>query len=476
MSHDCLADFLEHLDARGELARIETESDCDLQIAHATGHVVKQRGRALLFSKVRDREMAVVTNLFGSLSRVLAALGAESVEAFVDRATGTNGRTSWLDRLRSSGNDSPEKLRPKQVKLARCQQVVRLGSDVDLHALPALRSWPSEERASITSGMIISYDAETQQRTLDSGILPIVDRDRLAVVVDPLSPLLQRSPSSNEKMPVAVILGGPPPLMLAAQLPRPEGDDPFAVVGRWMERALTVAPGRSQDIEIPAEAELVIEGYIDPTAPLAEIGNVAAPSGFYIPRQAVPVIQVTSITSRSNAGMPATVFSQPPSERSALSPVIEQMVLAQLAPVIDVADLALPECAGTETLAVVAISKRFAHQARQVAGAIWGHPALLRVGKLIIVDSDLDIRNLSEVMFRVSANLRPEIDIFTQDGPAGRFDHAATTRPQKLGFDATAKLPAEGATDWPNLLLPDAEAAAKAVEILRHLGEVQTVR
>ncbi len=451
MMHASLAEFLEDLNRAGQLARVAAEVDPHLEIAHLTDRVAKAGGPALLFEHVRGGPSIVVTNLFGAPARIASALGLQSLaelSARGEQLAEATARPTWLDRLKGSEAPTLDRFEPKAVKQGPCQQVVKLGSDVDLAALPALRCWPDESHPSINGGQLLVVDSETGTRHWHTVALPVVGRNRLALLLSPLEPaweVVDAARQAGRDLPVAVVLGGSPVAMLLGELPLPQGVDPLALAGRWSAAPLSVVPGRTQSIEVPGSAEMILEGVIL-ASETVDAGMAVLPSGLYQPLAGCLVLEVTAITHRNNAAFPARVFSPPPSELSALRQLAEQFLLPvaqQVAP--EVVDLALPDCGGRDGWLFVALRKRYPHQPRRVAGALWALDGLARTKTIVLVDEDVNVRDTSQVLYQIATHVLPGRDVFFQHGPAS-LDAAAAPFPhtEKLGLDATRKLPSQG--------------------------------
>jgi 4-hydroxy-3-polyprenylbenzoate decarboxylase len=354
-----------------------------------------------------------------------------------------------------------EKFEPKRVRQAPCQQVVQLGGDVDLTALPAGKSWPDESAPAITGGQLTAWDEPSGRRIWQSCLLPVVERNRLALPLtpfDPLAPVWKEAKRRRQKLPVAIVLGGNPPAMLLATMPEVVSVDPFALAGFWSGEAMQVAPCRTQPLEVPATAEIVLEGVLDPLAGQVDAGQFVVPGGFYQPLSDCLNIEITAITQRTNAAFPTVIHGPPPSETTALDQLAERMLLPvarRAAP--EVVDLAIPGYGGRHDYLYVSIRKRYARQARKVASALWGLEGLMLTKTIVLVDAAVDVHNTSAVLREVGANVLPGRDVFFADGPAHPFDRAGAVPPHaaKLGIDATSKLPDEGPDHWPRAAAPD---------------------
>jgi len=473
-----LADLLELLSGQGQLLRIEHEVDAELQLGHLAHHVTQKAGPALLFQRIRGRELVVASNLLGSVERICLALGTRSLDEFAERlelAAQDMTKPSWLQRLTSSHPEAAlARLAPKPVGAAACQQVVRVGKDVQLGDVAVVRSWPEESARLLTGGYLL---AETDQRRwIEAVPLAALDQRRLAVQWSHASPLFQsirRAEATGATVPVAFVLGGPPPLTLLAQLPTGESD-PMALAGLLNDAPLTVVNARTQPLAVPSEAEIVVEGVLRPGA-ADELNRSScefvAPGGSCQRLETGDVIEVSAVTQRNGAALPHVVYGPAPDETSALGPLRERWILPLLRQVVpELVEVALPDYGGPHQFAFVALRKSFAGQGRQSAGALWGHPALMLIKQLVIVDEDTNVHDVADVLGRVGRHARPDRDLFVQDGPAHRWHHAAgdITGKTKIGIDATAKLAGETTGNWPRPAKPDSDTTRWVEEFFQH--------
>jgi len=454
MAYQCLADFLEELGQAGELVRVETEVDPLLEAAEITGRVVTSGGPAILFGSVSGHDLPLLTNLLGTESRICRALRirspadlAQRIADFVDPPS----PDGWFERLKTAPTRSAlEKLLPRSVKSGPCQQIVRLGGDVDLGELPVLQSWPLEPGRTITAGQVFTTDPATGRAVVCRHDLQVLDRRRLAIHWGPHelpARLLAEYHQRRQRMPLAVVLGGDPACLLAAVAPLPAEADGRALAGLFRGKPLELVACRSQELEVPAEAEIVVEGSIDPFEPPCDAGPLCTPVGYYSRRGPAPVMHVAALTHRANPIYPAMLHGSPPHEICMIGRVLRRVFLPLVKLAIpEVADYDLPEYGAGRHWLLVSIRKTYAGQARRVAQAVWGLPLLMCSKFLVVVDDDLDIRDQGQVWSRVATRVDPARDVFFQEGPPDPWDPAAPagTLACRMAIDATAKLPDEG--------------------------------
>jgi 4-hydroxy-3-polyprenylbenzoate decarboxylase len=466
MAFRCLGDFLEDLATAGQLARVEAEVSPVLEVAEITGRTTRAGGPALLFGAVSGHEIPLLTNLLGTESRICRGLGVSSLGEMTERIAGLTNPVEpegWFEKLKTAPHVSAlSRLPPRRSRSGACQQVVRLGSDVDLGELPTVQSLPQETGRTITAAAVATVDAESHRQVTGRYDLVLLGPDRLGVcwaAHDDPAPLLAQYARRQQHMPLAVILGGDPTILLAVAARLPAEVDPFAVAGLLRERPIDVVACRSVELYVPAEAEIVLEGYLDAAEPPAEVGPLSVPLGRCRPPRPLPVMHVTALSHRANPVYPATVAGPPPHEAC----IIDRAMAAVFLPLVRMAipeliDYDLPTFAAARHWATLSIRKTHPGQARRVAHAAWGLRQLMFAKFLVLVDEGVDVHDQQQVLAAITANAHPARDVFTAQGPPDPFD--PTTPPGELGhklaIDATAKLPAEHPAPWPEqTAIPD---------------------
>ncbi len=459
-----LVDDLTRWANSGELLRVAVEVDPVHEIAAITDRVCRQPdgGPALLFERVRGQTMPVVTNLLGNPRRIASVFGVNSLDDLSRRFD------DWLSLSLPRGKLDTWRLFPKLSELANwpptvvksglCQQVVKLGRDVNLAELPVLTNWPGDAGPTITAGQLIAQsvrDAASIRQCVSVMPLQVVGRDQLLIhghESSELWSLIHESAAQGQQLPVAVVLGGDPLAQIVAWAPRPVGTDPFILVGFLRNNPLELVAARTVPIEVPAAAEIVIEGFIDPQVPWEIGGPIGRETGFIGPAESCPVLRVTAITHRANPVFPAIIPGSAPSECHWLDRACERLFLplARLW-IPELVDWRLPFAGSTRHIAFASIRKTHAQQARQVMHALWSLPRLSTAKMLVIVDDTIDVRNEEAVWSCVAAQADPARDLVLWDGPADPLDHATYVRGvgRKVGIDATIKRSDESPTAWP---------------------------
>lgn len=454
-----LREFMEALRARGELRRVEAPVNPVLEVAAITDRVQKAGGPALFFTNVQGSPWPVLTNALGSEERVKLALGIEDWaqvdEAFSSLLEGAGGASAWeklklLPRLGKLAGS----LHPRLTRQAPCQEVVE-EEHPSLAELPVLQCWPGDAGRFITLPQVYTVDPDTGRRNLGMYRLQVFDERTTGMhwhAHKDAARLYRRYGELGRRMPVAVALGGDPALTYAATAPLPPGVDELWLVGLLRGEPVEMVRCRTVDLLVPAGAEFVLEGYVEPGEWRPE-GPFGDHTGFYSPREDFPVFHLTCLTRRRDPIYPATVVGPPPAEDAALGLATERLFLPLIKLQLpEVVDMHLPAAGGFHNCAIVSIRKEFPGHARRVMHALWGMGQMMLTKFIIVVDAHVDVHDPQEVAWRVFHNVDPERDLEPARGPLDALDHSSPTAlyGAKLGIDATAKLLAEGhPRPWP---------------------------
>jgi 4-hydroxy-3-polyprenylbenzoate decarboxylase len=465
MAYDSLADFVSELQDDGDLVRIAAEVDSHLELAAVTDRICKlsTAGPAVFFENVKGRSMPVVANLLGSRRRMCKALGAASFDEVAARIAGLihpEVPEGWLETLKLVPQMTQwTRLPPQTVKTGACQQVVKMGRDVDLHDLPIPHCWPDDGGPTITAGQVFTHNPETGVRNVGLYTLEVRGRDLLAVHWNAhqggyhnfLAYKQQR-----RQMPIAVALGGDPVCTYVASTPFPANVDECLLGGFLRRQSIDLVRCRSVELEVPAHADIVLEGLIDTAGAPETAGPVGQSTGFYSLAGERPLMQVTALTHRSNPMFPVMIPGRPPMEEFWLRKATERIFLPFIRlSVPEIIDLHLPVSGAFRNLLFVSIRKEYPGQARKVMHSLWGLNELMVSKIIVVVDEDVDVRNEEQVWFFVGANTHPGRDVIFCEGPTHESDHAAPIAGMghKMGIDATSKLPEEGhLRPWPKQL------------------------
>ena len=472
MAYASFSAFLSALDRAGELKRISSPVAVELQITELADREMKSAGggKALLFENPtiggKPSAFPVAINTFGSRRRMAMSLGLDSVGQlaaqmqFLLKAKPPRSFREALTLLRN-GIDVIH-ARPRHVRSAPCQEVVHQpGGNFSLLDLPSLLCWPGDGGRFITFPTVYTKDPDTGERNVGMYRMQVYDEWTTGMhwqVHKVGARHGKRYYERGERMPVAVALGGDPAFTFAATAPLPDGLDEILFAGFARKKSVDLVMCRTIDIEVPADSDFVLEGYVTPgeTRPEGPFGDH---TGFYTNIEDYPVFHVTAITHRRDAVYPCTIVGVPPMEDF----YIGEASVSVFLPVFkmnfpEIVDMALPAEGVFHNLVFVSIRKQFPWQAFKVMHGLWGMGQMMFSKYIVVVDEDCDVHNTSEVLFRLCANTDPERDSTYVKNPSDSLDHA-TTLPNvgsHMGFDATRKLAGEGYTrGWPELVKMD---------------------
>ncbi len=453
--------FLDALEKAGELKRVRQPVSPLLEITEVADRVMKSGGPALLFENPTGYQMPVAINAFGSRKRMSMALGVGDFEEIAEEIAallkpeipeGLGGALQMLP-LVARLKDVP----PKKVSRGACQEIVFRGEDIDLEALPHLLCWPEDGGRYITLPLVFTHDPVTGKRNVGMYRVQILDKSSCAMhwqMHKTGAEHARVARAAHQKVQVAIALGGDPALTYAATAPLPPGIDETLFAGFIRHKPVELCPAVSVDLRVPADAEIVIEGVLDPDDLVTE-GPFGDHTGYYSLADLYPRVTVTAITMRKNAVYPCTIVGPPPMEDTWLGKATERIFLPMLKVVLpEVVDMNLPTEACFHNLVVVSIKKKYPGHARKVMHALWGTGQMMFAKMIIVTDDDVDVQNLPEVLWRFSNNIDPERDMEMVKGPVDVLDHASRLPGfgSKIGFDATRKWPSEGFTrPWPEV-------------------------
>ncbi len=466
MAYRDLSEFIARLEEVGELRRIRVAVSHELEITEIADRVGKgppADNKALLFENVVGHDMPVLINTFGSEKRMAMALGVERLEdlrlnlaALLDMklpegmgaALGRAGEL--LGALRAAG------LRPSRVRDGACQEVVHL-EEASLTSLPTLKCWPDDGGRYITLMQVITRDPETNQRNVGMYRVQILDERTAAMHWQRHKGGAEHERLAREleqpRIPAAIVLGGDPAQMWCASAPLPPGIDEYLLAGWLRGKPVSFVNCVSQPLEVPADAEIVIEGYVDPNDQRLE-GPFGDHTGFYTPADHFPAFHVTAITHRRSAIYPTTIVGRPPMEDYWMGKATERLFLPLMQLFQgEIVDVNMPAEGIFHNLIVVSIKKRFPGHPFKVCYGLWGLGLMMLTKAIVVVDHDVDVHNLSEVAWRVLGNVDWQRDVVTVDGPVDQLDHSARhdSFGGKIGIDATAKGDMDGhSRAWPN--------------------------
>ncbi len=472
MAYRSLGEFLSELERRGDLGRIRAPISRDLEIAEATQRAVRRDGPALLFENAPGSAYPIVTNLLGSPRRIALAFGDESVEATaqrVERLAQVRPPAGVLGALRDISGmmetlGTLRSLAPKHVRSGPCQEVEE--ARVDLDRIPILKCWPKDGGRTITFPIVITRDPETDEPHTGIYRLQQYGPDTLgfhAQIHRVGRNNLRKWAARGERMPVAVAIGADPATVFAGLAPVPEGMSNFVFAGFLRREPVELVKARTVDLDVPAEAEFVLEGYVDPAESRVE-GPFGDHTGYYSAPEEFPVLHVTHVTHRERPVYLGAVTGKPPTEDAILGKAVERIFLPVVRLLLpEIVDMELPIEGLFINVGIVSIRKRYPGHARKVMHALWGLGQMMFTRYLVVVDEDVDVHDLREVLYRVGLQADPGRDIELSHGPV---DQLAISNPvpnygAKIGIDATRKGPDDGfPRPWPEEIRPDPTARA----------------
>jgi len=489
MSLDSLRSFVRALEEAGDLVRVREPVACDREITEVADRCMKAPGGgpALLFERPmlpggKVSEFPLAINLFGSMSRMAMALGARDLDEPGSRITdllktsvpdSLGGKLAMLPKLLDLAKAPPRFVQGQ----APCHQVVLRDGECDLLALPHLACWPGDGGPYITFGMVITRDPATRIRNVGLYRVMVQGPRELAmhwqrhkVGAAHWREMAER----GERMPVAIVLGADPASMYSASAPLPPNVDEFLFAGFLRRAPVALTRCITSDLEVPAEAEIVIEGYIDPAEPLVTEGPFGDHTGFYSLADLYPRLHVTAITHRHDAICPATIVGRPPMEDFYLGHATERIFLPLIRLTIpEVVDYHMPAYGIFHNLVFVSIEKRYPGQAWKVANGMWGAGLMSLAKVIVVVDHWVNVRNADEAWWVALNNIDPERDARFTMGPMDVLDHSsrAFTYGSKMVIDATRKLPEEGfAREWPEVITMDEDTKRRVDAMWDRLG------
>jgi 4-hydroxy-3-polyprenylbenzoate decarboxylase len=482
MAWDGMGAFVRALEERGELVRIRRRVDPRLEIAAIADRVMKSGGPALLFEDAGGSRFPLLINAFGSRKRMSLALGVDDLE--------THAR-AIEELVRARAPSSPRELAqlalklpelahvpPRSTSRAPCQEVVQAGADVDLDALPIITCWPDDGGPFITLPQVITRDPESGVRNIGCYRMQKLDRRSTAMHWQVHKTGARHFRRAKEmglaRIDVAVALGGDPALAYAATAPLPDGIDEWMFAGFLRKRAVATVKCTSVDLEVPADADFVLEGYVDPREELVNEGPFGDHTGYYTPVDRFPRFHVTAITRRADAVYPATIVGPPPMEDAWLGKATERLFLPLLRMLFpEVVDMNLPVEGAFHNLVLISIKKQYPFHAARLAHGLWGSGQMSFSKVICVVDEDVDVQDLGQVAWRLLANLDPKRDFAFVDGPIDQLDHGANQAlwGSKVCIDGTRKWREEGYTrDWPEPCRMSADVTARVDAMWPELG------
>jgi len=486
MKYTDLRDFIARLETQGELKRVRAEVDPNLEITEICDRTLKRQGPALLFENTKGSDFRLLGNLFGTPRRVALGMGEDSVDALreigkllaflkePDPPKGLRDAFSKLPMYRQVLN-----MAPKEISSAPCQEQLLLGSDIDLGRYPIQTCWPGDAAPLITWALVITRGPEKDRQNLGIYRLQVLERNRvimrwLAHRGGALDFREWQAAHPGKPFPVAVALGADPATILAAVTPVPDTLSEYAFAGLLRGDKTEVVKARLSGLQVPASAEIILEGFIYPgdTAPEGPFGDH---TGYYNEVDEFPVFTIECITQRENPIYHSTYTGRPPDEPAILGVALNEVfipILQKQFP--EIKDFYLPPEGCSYRMAVVSMKKQYPGHAKRVMFGVWSFLRQFMYTKFVIVtDDDVDVRNWQDVIWAITTRMDPARDVtLIENTPIDYLDFASPVSGlgSKMGMDATNKWPGETGREWGVPISMSAEVQTRIDGIWNELG------
>ncbi len=481
MIYQDLREFINELEKRGELKRITTEVDANLEITEICRRTLDQQGPALLFENVKDHNIPVLANLFGTTGRVASAMGQKDLVAL--RALGKLLAELKQPEPPKGLKDAIEKLPTlkkvlnmpvKSVKKGQCQEVIIEGDEVDLSTLPIQTCWPGDVAPLVTWGLTITKGPLKKRQNLGIYRQQVIGKNKLIMrwlshrggALD-FKDWCEQNP--GEPYPVSVAIGADPATTLAAVTPIPDSLSEYAFAGLLRGKKTRVCQCIGNDLQVPENAEIILEGVIYPNE-MADEGPYGDHTGYYNEVERFPVFTVERITHRKNPIYHSTYTGKPIDEPAVLGVALNEVfvpLLQQQYP--EITDFYLPPEACSYRMAVVSIKKQYPGHAKRVMMGVWSFLRQFMYTKfVIVVDDDIDVKDWKEVVWVMTTRVDPTRDTTLIDNtPIDYLDFASPVSGlgSKMGIDATNKLPGETDREWGTPIVMDKDVIQRVDDI-----------
>ena len=456
MTYYSLREFIERLECDNELVRIRERVSPILEIAEITDRISKQPGggKALLFENVEGSTMPVLINAFGSTKRMNAAMGVHDIEKIpkaIEKYLKVTPPSSLIDKVKLLPMLLEAAAFPPKIvsgKQALCQEVVLTGEDVDLGKIPILQCWPNDAGRFITFPIVINRSLDQKLRNVGLYRMQIYDKKTTGMhwhIHKDGAHFFHDFRRENKVMDCAVAIGGDPAVCYSASAPLPYGIDEFLFAGFIRKSPVPLVKCKTVDLEVPATAEIVLEGFIDPSEMKLE-GPFGDHTGYYSQDGDYPVFHITAITHRKNPIYLTTIVGKPPQEDYYLGKATERIFLPLMRTQLpEIVDMNMPAEGVFHNLVIISIDKRFPMQARRLMNALWGMGQMSFVKTIIVVDNTIDVHNTKEMYKLLLNKIDFKRDLFFSEGILDVLNHASDRAiyGSKLGIDGTNKIEGE---------------------------------
>ena len=456
MSYHSLREFVDRLENENELIRINDQVSPILEITEITDRVSKQPGggKALLFENVEDSNIPVLINAFGSLKRINIALGIHDIEKIprdIDKYLKIKPPSSLLEKVKLlpmllEAAAFPPKIVSSQK--ASCQEVVLVGDDVDLGIIPILQCWPDDAGSFITFPIVVNKTIDQKLRNVGLYRMQVYDKKTTGMhwhIHKDGAHFFHEYKKQGKVMECAVAIGADPAVCYAASAPLPYGIDEFLFAGFIRKSPVPLVKCKTVNLEIPATAEIVLEGFIDPSEMRLE-GPFGDHTGYYSQDGDYPVFNITAITHRKNPIYLTTIVGKPPQEDFYLGKATERIFLPLMRTQLpEIVDMNMPAAGVFHNLVIISIDKRFPMQARRLMSALWGMGQMSFVKTIIVFDKSVDIQNTQKIIEILLNKIDFTCDLFFSEGILDVLNHASDKAlyGSKLGIDLTNRIKGE---------------------------------
>ncbi len=480
MAYRDLRDFVRALEENRELKRVSIEVDPVLEIAEFADRSVKRGGPALLFERPKGSRVPVLINSFASLRRMEIALEVDSVDTVARRISeylemrmpeGLIGKLKMLPKLAEMGS-----FFPRTVSKAPCQEVIRTDG-FSLLDYPILQCWPEDAGRFITLPLVFTRNPDSGKRNCGMYRLQVFDARTTGMhwqtQKQGAEHFRRLAQHGKERMDVAVAIGSDPATMYSAILPLPPDLDEMMIAGFLRQTPVEMVKCQTCDLEVPANAEIVLEGYVE-RGELRTEGPFGDHTGYYSLADEYPVFHVTCVTQRAEPIYATTIVGPPPMEDYYMGKAIERIFLPLMRMQLpEIRDISMPAEGIFHNLMLVSIRKSYAGHARKVMHAIWGLGQAMFTKCIVVVDEDVDVQNPREVAWKALNHIDPERDIQFVLGPVDSLYHSSRLPDfgSKMGVDATRKWKQEGfSRPWPGEIEMTAEVKRRVDDLWKQAG------
>ncbi|HEX7902225.1 MAG TPA: menaquinone biosynthesis decarboxylase [Planctomycetota bacterium] len=480
MPYRDLREFIDVLGQKNLLKRIKTAVSADLEIAEITDRVSKAGGPALLFENVPGHTLPVAINLFGTAERMALALDVPNLDALTERlgsllAMAMNPPTGgFIEKIKTLPKlMEVASFLPKKVDGGMCKDVILKGDQVDLEKLPVLKCWPQDGGRFITFPLVFTYDPETGKRNVGTYRMQVYDKKTTGMHFHWHKDGARHLRKSKTPLQAAAVIGSDPAMCFAATLPLPPDVDECLFAGLVRQEGTRLTKAETLDIDIPANAEIVLEGTIDPQERRRE-GPFGDHTGYYSLDDDFPVFRVQAITHRKNPVYHTTIVGTPPQEDGYIGMAIERLMAPLMKMQLpELVDYHMPIEGIFHNLMLISIKKQFPGHARKVMHTIWGLGQAMFTKMIVVVDEDVNVHDYREVAWKALNHIDPQRDFEFSLGPIDILDHASRLAGfgSHVGIDATTKWKSEGFDRrWPDEIKMSPEVVQKIDRLWKELG------